>query len=179
MITFLTIPLSSSSPTNLTNWDNCNEILWMDRYKEQYTTCSVCTFVPNLTPDQIGVIVQVYNLFALPAMPISWSGRWGETRRDTETLVGLPKKTQILQNVVHPLHRQDMINEYVMLGWQESLRKVQWLYKLLQMYRQESLSTCEIFLQICPVRTLPACWRSTRRKRPRRCSERLGEILAR
>ena len=83
--------------------NHSNEILWMDRHKEPYTTCSVCTFVPTLTPDQISVIVQVYNLSALPALPISWSGRWVETRRDTKTLVGLPEQTQIMQNVVHPL----------------------------------------------------------------------------
>ena len=100
----LTIPLSFSITTN--QFDNPRQLqwnLWMDRHKEPYTTCSVCTFVPTLTLDQISVIVQVYNLFALPAMPISWSGRWGETRRDTKTLVGLPEQTQIMQNVVHPL----------------------------------------------------------------------------
>ena len=96
----LTIPLSFT--ITAIQFDNPRQLqwnLWMDRHKEPYTTCSVCTFVP----DQISVIVQVYNLFALPAMPISWSGRWGETRRDTKTLVGLPEQTQIMQNVVHPL----------------------------------------------------------------------------
>ena len=76
--------------------------------------------ISGMTPDQISVIVQVYNLFALPAMPISWSGRWGETRRDTKTLVGLPEQTQIMPNVVHPLQTA---NEDVMLGWQESSQK--------------------------------------------------------
>ena len=177
----LTIPLSFT--ITAIQFDNPRQLqwnLWMDRHKEPYTTCSVCTFVPTLTLDQISVIVQVYNLFALPAMPISWSGRWGETRRDTKTLVGLPEQTQIMPNVVHPLqtvHGQWRCDVGLTRIFSEMSDDFANLCKCIARYFCQPVKY--FYRLTCPVRTLPVCWRSTRRKRPRRFWERLGGISAR
>ena len=156
----LTIPLSFSITTN--QFDNPRQLqwnLWMDRHKEPYTTCSVCTFVPTLTLDQISVIVQVYNLFALPAMPIAHQlirQMRGNTERYQNTCWLAGADTN---NAKCCPSLADSSWSMKMWCWvnKNLLRNVRWLCKLVQMYRQVFLSTCEIFLQICPVRTLSAC----------------------